>query len=43
MIKFTNMRLKNDAFIVFMAFNSISLRKKLSIAYFIEGPVHKSV
>ena len=37
------MRLKNDNLNVFMAFLHIALRKKLSIAYFIERPVHRSV
>ena len=42
-IRFTKIRLKNDTLNVFMAFLHIALRKKLSIFYFIERPVHRSV
>ena len=37
------MRLKNDTLNVFMTSLHIALRKKLSNAYFIERPVHRSV
>ena len=37
------MRLKNDTLNVFTAFLHIALRKKLSIAYFIERTVHRPV
>ena len=42
-MNFTNMRMKNNVLNVFMAFIEISLRKKLSVAYFMERPVHRSV
>ena len=35
--------MKNDTLNVFMAFLHVALRKKLSIVYFIERPVHRSV
>ena len=37
------MRLKNDTLNVFMAFACFTLRKKLSVAYFIKRPVPRSV
>ena len=43
LIKFTNIKLKNDALNVFMAFLEIDIPKKLSIASLVECPADRSI